>query len=164
MSRSVPLALCCVLAGGGSSALFQHSPAPSPRFGHQMVFDEARGQVLLFGGESGVAARARLSDTWAWNGARWTRLAVNGPGRMDALMVYDAARQRTVLFGGSGPNGSNLADTWEWNGTEWKLAASEGPGVRVHPVMAYDAARRRVVLQGGADGVTWRTDTWEWDG
>jgi hypothetical protein len=31
-------------------------------------------------------------------------------------MVYDAARDRTVLYGGIG----GPADTWEWDGFRWR--------------------------------------------
>ena len=34
-------------------------------------------------------------------------------------VVYDSARQRTVLFEGLGSN-SGLSDTWEWDGKNWK--------------------------------------------
>jgi hypothetical protein len=38
-------------------------------------------------------------------------------------MVYDAARNRTVMYGGAGPRprgGTDVfSDTWEWNGASW---------------------------------------------
>jgi hypothetical protein len=38
-------------------------------------------------------------------------------------MAFDAARRRTVMYGGAGPRpggGTNVySDTWEWDGREW---------------------------------------------
>jgi len=51
------------------------------------------GTVVLFGGlreGSAVipAAEATLSDTWTWDGAKWTKLDVPGPSaRFGAVMV-----------------------------------------------------------------------------
>jgi hypothetical protein len=39
------------------------------------------------------------------------------PGhRYQPVMVYDRARDRTVLYGGIGGPG----DTWEWDGQRWR--------------------------------------------
>jgi len=74
-------------------------------------------------------------------------------------MAYDAARQRVVLFGGSG-----YADTWEWDGILWvQRAPASSPSYRQSHAMAYDAARQRVVLFGGYGG-GYLGDTWEWNG
>ena len=79
-------------------------------------------------------------------------------------MVYDAARQRIVLFGGDSA-GSRRGDTWTWDGSEWTaLAPATSPPPRAEHAMAYDAARDRIVLFGGADGVQFLDDTWEFDG
>jgi hypothetical protein len=150
--------------GSAISRAPAQSPVPVARFGHQMVYDAAQNQTIMFGGAPSTSVRSRLSDTWAWDGARWKLLHTDGPGRMDAVMAYDEARRRILLFGGSGEGGKNLADTWEWNGTQWDRVATEGPGERVHPSMAYDAGRRRVVLHGGFGPTGERTDTWEWEG
>jgi len=77
-------------------------------------------------------------------------------------MAYDAARQRVVLFGGSGQP-SYLGDTWEWDGTNWLPRFSLNyPSPRAGHAMAYDAARQRVVLFGGTGAGG--GETWEWDG
>jgi hypothetical protein len=72
-----------------------------------MVFDVARGRVLLFGGYPS------LSDTWEWDGANWTRVltAAAPSGRYAHAFAYDTARERAVLFGGY--SGTQVADTWE---------------------------------------------------
>jgi len=94
------------------------------------------------------------------------RQDVGPPVRAQAAVAYDAARQRTVLFGGGGASGS-LADTWTWNGELWTQVADTGPSARVWAAAAFDAARQHVVLFGGTPSATAGTelgDTWAWDG
>lgn len=142
------------------------------RRGHVMVFDEARHQLLLIGGwgaEDGAPAGDRGS-TWALNGSTWTRLAATGPSpRHNAVAVYDASRQRVVLFGGIVgvfPSEQILSDTWEWDGSNWTKVSDTGPSPRVHLNMAYDRARGRIVLYGGFSLATMTElrDIWEWTG
>jgi hypothetical protein len=132
--------------------------SPPGRDGAGLVADEARHQVLLFGG----TGSGPLADTWTWDGVTWTQRigAVNPSARLNPGMAYDEHRQRVVMFGGRGP--AILPDTWEWDGTTWALAASTGPSLRELPGMAYDPRRSRVVLYGGLSSHL--LDTWEWDG
>ena len=83
----------------------------------------------------------------------------NRPG-----LVYDAARNVTVLFGGYA-DGTRVDETWEWDGSEWTRRDLVGPPARFTHGMVYDARRERVVLFGGwgNDDVTFG-DTWEYDG
>ncbi|MFH1809969.1 MAG: kelch repeat-containing protein [Pseudomonadota bacterium] len=87
--------------------------------------------------------------------------------RMWAPLVYDSARGKAVLFGGSGSAGV-LQDVWEFDSATaaWsqRSATSLAPSARSAPAMAYDASRGRVVLFGGCAGMACRQDTWEWDG
>ena len=91
---------------------------PRGRYAHGMVFDERASVVLLYG--AAAAHRdAPLADMWQWNGERWTEIALTGPTpghRYQPVMVYDRARQRTVLYGGIGAE----PDTWEWDGRRWR--------------------------------------------
>jgi hypothetical protein len=131
---------------------------PSPRSGHAMAYDSARGRVVLFGGfSSGV----RQGDTWEWDGGAWAQRATTGPTPrvLGPAMAYDSARQRVVLFGGF--DGQYRDDTWEWDGSTWTQRAVTGPSARNAHALAYDTGRGRVVLFGGGGGAA---DTWEWDG
>src|SRR5947208_10664444 len=97
----------------------------------------------------------------------WTqKFPLNAPSpRVGSAIVYDAARNQVVLFGGSGSNGY-LDDTWTWDGTNWtqKFPANK-PAVRANHGIAYDAARQQIVLFGGEDssGGFQLNDTWLWD-
>ena len=96
----------------------------------------------------------------------WTQKQDTGPAaRLGAAMAYDAARGRTVLFGGSALAGGAFGDTWEWDGDEWTQVGDTGPDARFGHDVAFDAGRGRVVLYGGRAGDgSLRGDTWEWDG
>ncbi len=143
------------------------SLGPSPRAGHALAYDSARGRVVLFGGWDG---NRLLNDIWEWSGTAWTnvtpRQGASPSPREDHAMVYDSARGRVVLFGGFGE--LSAGDTWEWNGTNWidvTPARSASPPPRSEHAMAYDSARGRVVLFGGLDKNSSKlADTWEWDG
>lgn len=80
-------------------------------------------------------------------------------------MVYDCARQRVVLFGGTS-SGVQSNETWEWNGTAWQaIASASNPVARAGHAMSYDTARQRVVMFGGNNtGIGLLADTWEWSG
>jgi hypothetical protein len=144
--------------------------SPVPRFSHQMVYDAARGVVLLFGGDDG--ASNLLGDTWAWDGARWSQLATATAttplARRAHQMTYDASRGRAVLFGGLILNGvggvTALDDTWEWDGSGWIRQNVHGPAARASASLAFDRVRKRTVLFGGTSVPGFLGDTWEWDG
>ena len=137
---------------------------PSPRFGHTMAYDSARQKTVLFGGTGSLlSASIWFKDTWEWDGSEWTQVADTGPlARQNHAMVYDSARQKTVLFGGftaQGPMSFN--DTWEWDGSEWTQVADTGPSKRYTHVMAYNSAKQNILLFGGYDGDNSLGDTWE---
>ena len=95
----------------------------------------------------------------------WQLVATTGPeDRYEAEAVYDTARQRVILFGGTPGSGVGTNETWGWDGSRWVQLADSGPPPRYAPAMAYDAARDRVVLFGGIAGGVRLGDTWEWDG
>jgi hypothetical protein len=155
----------------GSQSLDVQPVTLTSRVGHVMAFDEARNKLLLFGGigAEGGLPRGDRGSTWTWDGSTWTRVATAGPApRYLASMVYDAARQRVVLFGGQSgvfPNGTVLGDTWEWDGTAWAQKATTGPSARFHYTLAYDRVRQRVVVYGGfIPPNTQLRDIWEWNG
>lgn len=133
---------------------------PTPRLGHAMVYDEARGVIVLFGGNDGTFR----NETWEWDGRQWRLVAQTGPTPRSRFgMAYDPGREVVVLFGGI-PR--DTADTWEWDGTQWQHIETEGgPSGRSRVAMAYHPERQTVILFGGRlpDGQP-AGDTWEWDG
>jgi hypothetical protein len=82
-------------------------------------------------------------------------------------MVYDEARDRMVVFGGS-QGATKYGDTWEWTGSGWVNACTDpacqasSPSARVGHAMAYDAKRARTLLFGGYNDT--EGALWQWDG
>ncbi len=93
---------------------------PPARNSAAMAYDEVLKKVVLFGGHNWVGGNlVYYGETWAWNGASWTKVATAGPGgRSGHAMASDTLRKRVVLFGG-GRGETRLGDTWEWNGKKW---------------------------------------------
>src|SRR5690606_22665795 len=90
-----------------------------------MASDDARSQVILFGGSQSGTVQDR---TWAWNGNNWADITSSArpPPRYDFGMAYDTSRQQVVLFSGGGgipPDFSDgIHDTWAWDGAWRELA------------------------------------------
>jgi hypothetical protein len=180
VTHSVAYRLCLLLLGSiGIAARGGHlqlaPPQPGPRAGHSLVYDAARGAVLLVDGYQRRLNPPERGDLWMWDGRRWEAIHRGGPPVASlSAAVYDRARNRVVLFGGisSTPRpdrsrATTVEDLWEWDGTRWEIRqAPNGPGPRDHHAMAYDVARRRTVIYGGTlgTGQGWATGTWEWDG
>ena len=159
------------LWNGATGTWTQASPAHSPpvRTYAQGAYDQARQQLVLFGGAGGTGAD--LADTWVWDGTDWTQKSPSAQpaARDESAMVYDEIRQQVVLFGAGGTDVAG--DTWVWDGTTWTQKHPTNSPVTLNaPTMAYDIARQQTVLYGGSNsdfgtGVYGMLgDTWVWDG
>ena len=100
-------------------------PFPGHARGFQaMAYDSDRHVVVLFGGAfigylyQGAPPSSIYNDTWEFNGSAWIeRHPAQGPSpRYGHQMAYDAARHRTILFGGRN-NSGEFRDTWSYDGT-----------------------------------------------
>lgn len=140
-----------------------------------LAYDSARGQTVLFGGAQALTMFSTEpllahGDTWIHDAAGWRQLrpAVSPAPRAHHAMAYDAARQRTVLFGGLAETpgtytGTFVDDTWEFDGTTWQLRpTSHRPPAALVQQMAYDPARARVVLYSASANETWEYDGVDW--
>ncbi|MBL8895998.1 MAG: hypothetical protein JNM84_00140 [Planctomycetes bacterium] len=128
-----------------------------------VAYDSARDRLVLLSSPDAIFT----SETWEFDGNAWTRRdpALSPSPRTGHGLVYDALRQRTVLFGSA--SGAN--DTWEWDGVNWtQRTPANSPPFRRGFGLAYDPVRGRTVLFGGLTNVlksvTYLSDTWEWDG
>jgi hypothetical protein len=149
---------------------------PKARFLHAMTFDAVNERVLLFGGVGPLpsapgATPEAFSDTWHWDGARWTKPANFGPPAAQGASM-DCDGRTVLLFGGGIATVSPLVafgDTWQWDDRRWVERQNMGPKPRLAAGLAFDSTRRRYVLFGGAGappagstaGYTVLGDTWE---
>ena len=131
MRRSVEISIIAAAAAVVSSGAAAQPVTPGARRLASMVYDAARHELVLFGGTAPNASGTLEypNDLWAWNGQAWRRIDAGtgaGPkGREVTHMVYDAGRQRVVLFGGRrrGTDARRpdiLSDLWEWDGSGWE--------------------------------------------
>jgi len=144
-----------------------------PRDHHAMV-EDGSGAILLFGGIGANRAAPWPSDTRAWRGARWTRVASEGPPpRARAALAYDARRRQVVLFGGVTPQPAPgrpqvfLGDTWIFEGGRWRgVPQLDGPRGRYAHAMVFDERAGVVLLYGGSAAHKGAplADMWSWDG
>jgi hypothetical protein len=136
---------------------------PPPLHSARMVFDEARGKIVLVGGGN---AMATSNDTWEWDGTAWSSPSITtkptatvGPG-----LAYDSTRHVTMLFAGA----DGTSDPLEWDGGPiWRSsgASATSPNVRNSTTMTYDRARNVLVVFGGLRQGSPSSDngeTWEW--
>jgi hypothetical protein len=149
-------------------ARWERLPAtgPTARSLSGAVYDLRRQRVVLFGGVGNKGYEALKGDTWEWDGKSWREMTDISIGTRDHhVMVYDAARGKTVMYGGQTSDRKWAQETWEWDGLKWARLAVPGPGGRAHFAMVYDSKRKRVVLFGGfGEDRRYHNDTWEWDG
>ncbi len=144
---------------------------PSGRWGAQMVYDQSRQYILLYGGASGGAL---LNDTWIWNGLSWVELHPihTSGGRADFGMAFDENRQQVVIFGGQ-VSGGIANDTWAWDGQDWiELPALQAPPVELtggvqlaylpelQTVTAFGDFRKKVAFPDDSFGVVEYSSMW----
>ncbi|HET7224997.1 MAG TPA: kelch repeat-containing protein [Candidatus Eisenbacteria bacterium] len=147
------------------------SPVPAlARSGHGFAWDRLRDRALVFGGNDGVND---LADVWAapLAGGAWTPVAAQGTppsARQRAGVVYDALRDRLLVFGGTTAGGACNNELWQLALSEtptWSPLAPTGtpPDPREGMSLLYDQARDRLVLFGGHQGGAsplWYNDAW----
>jgi hypothetical protein len=175
----------------GTDWMQQH-PATSPpaRDGAALTYDAATNQLVLFGGGSngpriGGLVPPPLNDTWVWTGSNWIQQHPSTsplPVLLPSL-VYDAAQQNLLLFGGlyanTTPMRKELNDTWQWTGSNWvQLHPQTSPNLfdfvngqqevlYSNPNMVYNAQNRQIFLLFGGDNTVTHDKLqagWVWDG
>jgi hypothetical protein len=153
----------------GTTWFAMNDTSAGTRDHHSMVYDKARGKVVMYGGlasgrDTPVETWKWATDTWEWDGSHWNRLTAPGPGpRAHFAMIYDTVRKHTILFGGSDQLNQKHNDTWSWDGRKWKKLSSDGPPPLARHRMAFDRQAGVIVLYGGA-GKDFLESTWVWNG
>ncbi len=134
------------------------------------IYDPIRNRMVVFGGSFGPGAAPLSNDVWALNldgASSWQRLSPVGTppaAREDATAVYDARRDRMVIFGGWGGAQGALNDVWSLSldgAGAWRQLGPSGftPGPRFTAAALYDPGRDRMILFGGERGFA-MDDTW----
>ncbi len=160
------------LAGGAPP------PAIAARRGHTVVYDEAKGRAIVFGGEACSSGCPSLGDVWvlakatgATGQPTWGKLIPAGPGpsaRAGHTAIYDPTTNRMTVFGGRN-SGGYLGDAWvltNANGTggtpvwEQLSPSAAPPAGRSGHTAVYDPATNRMIVFGGETGGGLANDVW----
>jgi hypothetical protein len=140
---------------------------PSPRYCASAILDPVRDRLVIFGGDTGPS---RVNDAWALSlgfGSSWTRIVTTAsPGpRAGHSGVYDAQRDRLVIFGGYNSYSTFMADTWAlslagspaW--TDLSPGGDAPPGRYFHSGV-YDPEADRMAIFGGYGSGVVLDDLW----
>ncbi len=139
------------------------SDGPPGRRDAELGYDAARRQVILYGGRRIEDGRPQaLTDTWAWDGARWHELSGTDAGmRIHFSMASGIGSDSVTLFGGAdddSPIGQRLT-TNGWAGSNAALPGDRFPIA----ITSSNADGALPLLLAGAstnDGI--RAEVWEW--
>jgi hypothetical protein len=161
----------CGCTGGGTWVLEGQDfvrvlPDATSVYDAHLVYDDATGQLLRFGGIVGPG-QAGTDETAVWTGTTWQTLhpAHVPPTRVGEAAAYDYATGEVIRYGGWDPvAGAPLSDGWAWNGQDWvQLTPKTGAGQLRDASMAYDYATGQLVLFGGINGSGLLSNrTWVW--
>jgi hypothetical protein len=138
---------------------------PGARAAHTAIYDPVRDRMIVFGGIDGSDAFMEGSnDVWALSLASapvWAALQPIGPApgvRSFHTAIYDAARDRMVVFGGRRAEYgyAEYRDAWALSlgdAPEWTpiLPAGTPPSRRESHTAIYDPLGDRMVVFGGRD-------------
>src|SRR6185503_914258 len=138
--------------------------APDARLLHTAIYDPDYGQMIVYGGLAGGnvwsdVVGLNLAHPDAWHPITPVVGGIAAPGRRDHVSVYDAPRNRMVVFGGcstaSNSSATNEVFTFGLGAApQWQRIALEdsaiGPSPRFSLCGIYDPVRERLVIFGGA--------------
>jgi len=110
-----------------------------------VAYDSVRDVLVIHGGLQG---QSYFEETWEWDGEHWKGFTDTN-AREGAVLAYDSARTKTVLFGGSDAEMEIHGATWEWDGETWMKVSESGPAPRFPGGMVYDPVRQEVWMYSG---------------
>jgi hypothetical protein len=148
------------------SLLAPAGPLPAPRSWHAAAYDRAHDRLLVSGGQVGGVANAEVWALSLAGAGAWTKIspASGGPGgRYAHSVVYDAANDRLVLFGGLDNAGTPKNDVWALTlgpTPTWTQLAPAGtpPSARYGAGALYDRVRQRMIVFAGGTGAPNQND------
>ena len=147
---------------------FSNTGTPNARSGHTAILDPVTRRMIVFGGTD---SNGPLDEVWSLALATgvWTQWFPSGTGptaRSDARSVYDAARRRMLIFGGSDAVSTPFErnDVWalSLDGPPTWTALQPGgtpPPGRDRHVAVLDVARDRMLVFGG-ESPGYSNDLW----
>jgi len=139
---------------------------PSPRHGHNAIWDAARDRIIVFGGQQ---ESSFLDDIWEFDtrSNEWRQLPQSGSGpapRYGAGGAFDAAGDRMLVTHGF-TNAGRFDDTWQYDLVRetWTDISPQGarPIERCLMRAVWDSSRERLLMFGGqTTGTAYLGDLW----
>lgn len=123
---------------------------PTSRGAFAAGYDPATRTVVIEGGfpAAPTAASAVTTETWSWDGLRWTRLA-DGPAVGNASLTPDPVSGHLLLVGGDDPRPGQVVISqtgmWSWNGSSWSHVA-DNPAEGGVSQAATDPVHKQVLI------------------
>jgi hypothetical protein len=156
-------------------------PSAPAREDHSAVYDSHARRMVVFGGRDNE--RVNLDEVWALDldrdsphFERWRLLPADGKrpqGRSDHAAVFDAAKNRMLVYGGWDKKRKEyLDDTWAFafadepdGGGHWSRikAKHSHPPRRRHAVGVVDEFRNWLIVFGGFGDEGYLNDVWAFD-
>lgn len=145
----------------------QSNTTPTPRANHEMVYDQGRKKIVLFGGRdigfsipyiASETSSRHFTETWEYDECGWQLMKTeHSPPKLDDFdMVYDVDRQVTLLMGQYTPSKEEPLDDpvmmmWEYDGHDWTQIndVKNMPYPRIFSDMVFNSNTGQVVLFGG---------------
>jgi N-acetylneuraminic acid mutarotase len=127
---------------------------PPARFNHGVIYDSARGRMVIYGGQTSLTVFR--GDTWALSlsGNSWTQLSSGGgpSARTRMGVIYDTTHDNMTMFGGA-TSGGSTNDSWTFamTGNAWAQVPGVGtvPSARLDMCTAYVSTQDRTITFGG---------------
>lgn len=157
---------------GGTPAWTQLNPVGGPpqlRQSPTAIYDQASNRMIVFGGNNNSCVVFNNGEVWVLSNANglggtpvWTQLTPAGPipaGRYGNSLVYDAAHNRMIVFGGEVAQApGSVNDVWVLSNANglggiptWTQLTPSGdaPSPRFLHTAVYDPATNRMIIYGG---------------
>jgi hypothetical protein len=145
-------------------------------YGHSLTIDTARSRMALFAGHAGCfSTGCWKNDVWVrplgLSTENWEQLTPTGllpVARRWHSAIYDALRDRLVVFGGDSMNGEFLDDLWVLefaNGGTWRQIppSSPQPTGRWSHGVTFDGVRNVMWMFGGETSMGTSNELWRLD-
>lgn len=148
--------------------------APPARFLAGGAYDSARDRVVAFGGMETkttttgtvtTVTNVSLYDTWEFDGTTWKQIGGEGPHVVKPMLVYDEARNQTLMLG-IDDKGATLMYAYDASAGTWsQLKPSTLPACVNEGIFLYDATTAQPFFSSGVCTTTSvDTETLEWNG
>ena len=144
---------------------------PPARMGYAAAYDAVADRVVLFGGGNSPPGTVYRNDVWTLSlsgDPTWSQLTPSGTGPapcQGTAGVFDAARDRMIIWGGFFDGGGQFdSTTWaldlSGNGA-WSVLPGAGPPGRFFHSAVLDSGHGRMLIYGGRHyDATRFNDTW----